>query len=475
MKKILSTILVLAMILGMSISAIAAPYVPDYEREADILNSLGLLRGNEYGDYELGNAPNRTEALVMLIRLLGKENDALNGNYSHPFTDVPAWANSYVGYAYKNGLTNGVSKTLFGATTLCDAKMYATFIFRALGYNDAEGEFEYETATYYAYIYGLIDKPYQRYLDIALFLRDDMVMLSYQALLLQMNDSEDCLLQQLVKEGAVDKDLAAPYIGIYLYDYYEMIYYFADYTFEEIITTEVIEFNYGSSVFTESYKSIWQSKYDENGNFCVVNRDILKRTGEPEREYIYGYSDGYVFAQSYDENGTMIRKKALDDEDYEFYEWVPPMPEEELVDFDDIYEPGIEPTIKRMVDYREVDKTLQVRPDGSVAVAYIRGEGYAEEQARLYLYYYSNYSEQQIDHATITIEAFTESDIFAADGIQRDTIEHLVAHVNIGNESFTLRYDYIYEDNSRNGFATLNIPNLSLYELASYDEVWEIW
>ena len=474
MKKVLSAILVLAMILSMSVSALAAPYVPDYEREADILNSLGLLRGNEYGDYELGNAPNRTEALVMLIRLLGKENAALSGNYSHPFTDVPAWANSYVGYAYKNGLTNGVSKTLFGAGTLCDAKMYSIFVLRALGYNDAEGEFEYESATFYAYLYGLIDRPYQRYLDVALFLRDDMVMLSYQALLLQMNDSEDCLLQQLVKEGAVDKDLAAPYIGIYLYDYYETIYYLADYTFEEIVTTEVVELDYGSSVFTDSYKSIWQSKYDENGNFCAVSRETYRATGEPEHEYIFGYSGGYIFVQGYDANGNLVRKKALDDYDYGFDEWVPPMPEDELVDFNDIYEPEIEPTLRRMVDYREANKTLQVRPDGSVAVAYIRGEGYAEEFARYYLYYYSDYSERQIDHAAITIEAFTESDIFAADGIQRDITEHLIAHVKIGTESFTLRYDYIYEDNSRNATATINIPNLSLYQLVSYDEIWDI-
>lgn len=49
----------------------------------------------------------RSEAVTMLVRLLGRENEALSGKWETPFTDVPAWAEPYVGLAYENGLTTG--------------------------------------------------------------------------------------------------------------------------------------------------------------------------------------------------------------------------------------------------------------------------------------------------------------------------------------------------------------------------------
>lgn len=66
------------------------------------LKQLGLFQGVSDTDFDLGRTPNRTEALVMLIRFLGKEAEALEGRWTHPFTDVPAWADSYVGYAYEH-------------------------------------------------------------------------------------------------------------------------------------------------------------------------------------------------------------------------------------------------------------------------------------------------------------------------------------------------------------------------------------
>lgn len=57
--------------------------------------------------FELGRAMTRSEAVTMLVRLLGRENEALSGKWETPFTDVPAWAEPYVGLAYENGLTTG--------------------------------------------------------------------------------------------------------------------------------------------------------------------------------------------------------------------------------------------------------------------------------------------------------------------------------------------------------------------------------
>jgi len=84
---------------------------------ADKLHSLGLFNGtgtDADGNpmYDLDRAPTRHEAVTMLVRLLGKGDEALAGTWEMPFTDVAEWAKPYVGYAYANGLTSGTSEFL---------------------------------------------------------------------------------------------------------------------------------------------------------------------------------------------------------------------------------------------------------------------------------------------------------------------------------------------------------------------------
>ena len=93
------------------------------------LKVLGLFKGVSETDFALDRAPTRLEAVTMLIRMLGKEKEALTGSWHHPFTDVPSWADSYVGYAYEKGLTNGVSANSFGTGDASSA-MYLTFVLR---------------------------------------------------------------------------------------------------------------------------------------------------------------------------------------------------------------------------------------------------------------------------------------------------------------------------------------------------------
>ncbi|NLA87894.1 MAG: hypothetical protein GX847_11580, partial [Clostridiales bacterium] len=107
---------------------------------AERLKALGLFQGvgtNPDGspNFNLESPPTRVEALVMLIRLLGREEEALSGSWEHPFTDVPEWADRYVGYAFVNKLTNGISSVKFG-TGAASCKMYLTFVLRSLGYSD---------------------------------------------------------------------------------------------------------------------------------------------------------------------------------------------------------------------------------------------------------------------------------------------------------------------------------------------------
>jgi len=121
------------------------------------LNALNVFRGDHTGDLMLDRPANRMEGAAMLVRLLGAEQEALIENYPHPFTDVSAWADPYVGYLYYNGLTKGIGDGLFGSDSLIDKKSYITFLLRALGYSDKNGEdFDWNTVEQAAKNAGLL-------------------------------------------------------------------------------------------------------------------------------------------------------------------------------------------------------------------------------------------------------------------------------------------------------------------------------
>ena len=163
---------------------------------ASELKGLGLFKGVSDTDFALDREPTRTEALVMLIRVLGKEADAMNGSWTHPFTDVDTWADKYVGYAYANSLTNGVSNTQFGFGT-AGAATYLTFFLRALGYSDANGDFSWNNPYSLAKSIGIL--PDCVHTDA--FWRSDVVVVSYAALSVTLKGTTQTLAQKLISAG----------------------------------------------------------------------------------------------------------------------------------------------------------------------------------------------------------------------------------------------------------------------------------
>ena len=105
-------------------------YPGDTEAQAQMLYDLGLFKGTDKG-FALEKSMTRAEASVMLTRLLGAEKTALAGNWKHPFTDVPQWADKYVGWLYQNGLTKGVSVTKYGSQRNVTCGQYCIFLTRA--------------------------------------------------------------------------------------------------------------------------------------------------------------------------------------------------------------------------------------------------------------------------------------------------------------------------------------------------------
>ena len=171
---------------------------------ADRLKTLRLFRGSDNG-YELSREGTRLEALVMLIRLLGQEEVALSGTWKHPFTDVPAWADKYVGYAYETGLTAGVSATQFGTGT-ASAQMYFTFVLRALGETDTEDYTVYDHAFELMGASGILSTENDSYeICTRSFWRADMVVVSYRALSAKTASGE-MLWERLVEAGVFTAD-----------------------------------------------------------------------------------------------------------------------------------------------------------------------------------------------------------------------------------------------------------------------------
>ena len=199
MKRKVKSIIPLILTLLMCLTMLTPVYAADTtgaETKAAALKELGLFKGVSDTNFDLNRAPTRTESMVMLIRVLGKEAEALNGSDTHPFTDVPSWADKYVGYAYQNGLTKGVSATEFGAGDT-SSDMYLTFVLRALGYDDSAGDFAWNEAGTFAKTAGILPDG----VDTANFQRADVALVSWAALEAKLKDGSQTLSEKLINAG----------------------------------------------------------------------------------------------------------------------------------------------------------------------------------------------------------------------------------------------------------------------------------
>lgn len=188
----------------------ASAFAANYTNCADSLHEMGLFQGTQNG-YDLDRTPTRAEAAVMLVRLLGKEDEAKALTYTAPFTDLKGWEKPYVQYLYSNGLANGTNRTTFNPTGKCTAQMYAVFLLRALGYSDT-ADFSYANAIETAREQGIYDTGI---INVQNFLRDDAAAASYTVLSVSPKNSEGTLLDQLVSENAITEADAKWYQSLF--------------------------------------------------------------------------------------------------------------------------------------------------------------------------------------------------------------------------------------------------------------------
>ncbi len=178
----------------------------DYGSMALGLQTMGLFQGTD-GGFQLEQGATRVQGLVMFLRILGLEDEALACTASVPFRDVPTshWARKYVAYAYQEGLTTGTSTTTFSPDMAMTSQHYLTFLMRALAYDEGS-DFTFDTALNDTADLKLFTAKEVSTLSSGTFLRRDMAYLSFYSLFAMEQSSGDLLMEKLVADGAIRKN-----------------------------------------------------------------------------------------------------------------------------------------------------------------------------------------------------------------------------------------------------------------------------
>lgn len=193
-KKAAAILTILSMLPASS--AFAAEKTDD--TKALLLNRLGLMDGVSKESFNPGfdMMLTREEAAAMVVRFMGKSQDAVNENNECPFPDVSDWAKPYIGYAYKNGIAAGESSEWFGGKKYVTMQQLCTFYLRAMGY-EKSGDL-YDTALQTAITLEMTDSE-----DNPLLTRRDMVNVTYAALYAHPYGSSAAMVRELADSNAI--------------------------------------------------------------------------------------------------------------------------------------------------------------------------------------------------------------------------------------------------------------------------------
>jgi len=137
MRKVLSFVLVLSLVLGSFGMAFAAPLSDMAGEESaeavSVLTQLGVVKGYPDGTYKPDNIVTRAEMAVIVVSALGLA-DYATGTSS--FSDMGGhWSNGFVAYATSLGVIAGYPDGTFRPDKTVSYDEAATMLVAALGYN----------------------------------------------------------------------------------------------------------------------------------------------------------------------------------------------------------------------------------------------------------------------------------------------------------------------------------------------------
>lgn len=163
MKKALSLVIALILLLG-TIPIYGAPSENKlYEEAGEILKNLGVLQGSESGDLMLDQKLKRQDMVVLISRLYNEEDIASKYPVKNLFNDIKDdFYKPYIHWAVDKGLIQGTAPNTFGYTT-SDSTKYDTkvqqlqaVLLRALGYGSEVNE-SYDSVPRLAESKGIMD------------------------------------------------------------------------------------------------------------------------------------------------------------------------------------------------------------------------------------------------------------------------------------------------------------------------------
>ena len=158
MKKIVSLVLVLSMVLSM-FSFVSASSLKDitntkYEAAVDALMELGVVSGYPDGTYLPNNVVTRAELAKLLVTAYGLEQAAEVAKGATAFNDVPAehWAAGYINVASDYKFVNGYPDGSFKPDATVTYAEAITMALRVLGYaNEIDSRGTMKDITYASY------------------------------------------------------------------------------------------------------------------------------------------------------------------------------------------------------------------------------------------------------------------------------------------------------------------------------------
>jgi len=138
-KRLMILLLVLSVALSLlPVSAAAAGPFPDvdensrYYEAIKFVNSMGIMIGNEKGNFNPDKSVSRAEMATIVCRMLGEtENLVTDGSR---FSDVPDahWSNAYVVRAASLGIINGYGDGKYGPDDTVTYEQAITMVVRAM-------------------------------------------------------------------------------------------------------------------------------------------------------------------------------------------------------------------------------------------------------------------------------------------------------------------------------------------------------
>ena len=137
LKRALSLGLTAAMISGLMVMGSSAASYADVTSEdnveaIEVLESVGIMIGDENGNFNPDQNVTRNEMAVVMANLM--EYNVASYKDTSPFTDVPSWAEPYVAACWTNGITAGTSATTYGGSDSVTTAQAALMLMKALGY-----------------------------------------------------------------------------------------------------------------------------------------------------------------------------------------------------------------------------------------------------------------------------------------------------------------------------------------------------